>query len=69
MVILIYNTEWWFYCVMAVNKSFIELAPGGSMGPRYGLWLLFSERHKIDNNSTTTKATEKFSKDLEYPNI
>ncbi len=32
MVILFYNTESWFYCGMAVNKSFITLAPGLTFG-------------------------------------
>jgi hypothetical protein len=39
--------------------------PGGSMVPRYVLQLLFSENHKIDKNSATTKAREKMSTDLE----
>ncbi len=35
------------------------LSPGGSMGPRYVLQLLFSENSKIANNSATTGAKEK----------
>jgi hypothetical protein len=44
---------------MAV-KSFIRLGTGGSMGRKYVLQLLYSEKsHKIDNNSATTEAREK----------
>jgi hypothetical protein len=40
-------------------------ASGGSLGLRYALQLLLSENPKIANNSTTTKAIEKISTDLE----
>jgi hypothetical protein len=40
-------------------------APGGSMGPRYVLQLYFVKNHQIVNNSTTTKAREKISTDLQ----
>jgi hypothetical protein len=52
---------------MAV-KSFITLAIGGSMGPRFVLGLLLNSKignNKIANNSTSTKAREKLSSDLE----
>jgi hypothetical protein len=39
--------------------------PGGSMVPRFVLQLLFIKNHKIANNSTTSKAREKISTDLE----
>jgi hypothetical protein len=35
------------------------------MGPGYILQLLFSQNHKIANNSTTTEAREEISTDLE----
>ncbi len=44
---------------------FITLAPG-NMGLRYVLQLLCGENHKIAYNSTTNKAIEKISTDLEF---
>jgi hypothetical protein len=35
------------------------MMPGGSIGPSYVLQLLYSENHKIADNSATTKAIEK----------
>jgi hypothetical protein len=55
-------------CVKVVSPSHLEVmrgsqlpvsALGGSMVPRCVLQLLFSENHKIAENSTTTKAREK----------
>jgi hypothetical protein len=40
----------------AAHKMLVKLTPGGSIGPRYVLQLLFSENHKIVNNSATTEA-------------
>ncbi len=39
--------------------------PGGTMGSGCVLQLLFSENHKIVNNSTTAKAGEKIGINLE----
>jgi hypothetical protein len=41
----------------------VKLTPGGSMVPRFGLQLLFSEKlQNCKKNSTTTKAREKISR-------
>jgi hypothetical protein len=41
------------------------LLPGGNMVPRYVLQSYLVKNHKIAKNSTTNKAREKISKDLE----
>jgi hypothetical protein len=41
-----------------VVKSFITFGPGGSMGTRYVLQLLFGENRKITNNSIVAQARE-----------
>ncbi len=41
------------------------MGPNSSMRPRYLLQLLFCEKSKNVNNSTTTEDREKISKDLE----
>ncbi len=37
----------------------IVQATGGSMGPRYVMWLILVKNHKIANSATTTKARKK----------
>jgi hypothetical protein len=46
-------------------KSFITSATGGSMVPRYVLQLLYNKNHKIAKNSTSAKAREMISTNLE----
>ncbi len=48
------------------NESAVSFLPPGNMGLGYVLQLLFGENHKIANNSTTNKAREKISTDLEF---
>jgi NADH:ubiquinone oxidoreductase subunit B-like Fe-S oxidoreductase len=55
--------------VRAIKQSiFLDVyAPGGRMVPRYVLQLCIVKIHniKIDKNSTTTKAREEISTDME----
>jgi hypothetical protein len=44
------------------------MSPGDSMGLRYVVLLLSVNSHKIDNNSTTTKAREKKLSHIWNPN-
>jgi hypothetical protein len=50
-----------------VVKSFITLGPGGSMGTRYVLQLLFGENRKITNNSVATNARDKIKQRFRNP--
>jgi len=49
----------------AAHKMLVKLMPGGPMGTRDVLQILYGENHKIVNNSTTAEAREKISADLE----
>ncbi len=40
----------------AAHKMLVKLTPGGSMGPKYVLQLLFGAKSQMAKNSTTTKA-------------
>ncbi len=58
-VIWLYNTEGQYYHGMVVNYRFYNIGPGGNMGPRYALQLVFYENHEVANNFATIKAREK----------
>ncbi len=46
-------------CQDQKHSSLLATRPRGSLGPRYVLQLLFSEKHKIANHSTITETREK----------